>query len=149
MTDRGAAVNTSRPTSVLIFLGACLAFAEALAGTAGSLDSKMSGIWVLSFGTLNLVVVLLSLLYMFWKKPEFLIAERGDLVPLRVIEAIAAQDNVKLVQELIKSFNWAGISADPAAYPAVDPSELQTSETDRRKLEEQQAKLKRKESGGA
>jgi hypothetical protein len=86
----GAAMNASRPTSVLIFPGACLAFAEALAGVAGSLDSKMSGIWILSFGTLNLVVVLLSLLYMFWKKPEFLIAERGHLVPLRVIEAIAA-----------------------------------------------------------
>jgi len=59
-------VQPSRPTSVLFFLGACLAFSEALAGVAGHLDSHMSGVWVLAFGTVNLTLVLSALLYMFW-----------------------------------------------------------------------------------
>ncbi|HZK82881.1 MAG TPA: hypothetical protein VFC46_17490 [Humisphaera sp.] len=131
----------------MIFLGACLAFAEALAGMAGHLDAKLSGLWVLFFGTVNLALVLLSLLYMFWRKPEFLIAERGDLVGLRVIEAIIAQDNPKLVQELIKNFKWE-TAARPSSRPKVDPTESIPNEAETKNLKEERARLEQKITGG-
>jgi hypothetical protein len=99
-------MKSSKPTSVLVFLGSCLFFAETLAGVAKAVDKELSGVWVLVFGTVNLCIVVGALLFMFWYKPEFLTAERGDVVQLRAIEAIIAQNDVKLVRELIKNMDW-------------------------------------------
>ena len=88
-----------RPTSVLIFPAARLAFADALAGATGHLDSKLSGVWILVFGTLNLTLVLLSLLYMFSGKPEFPIDKRCDLLELRAVEITVDKNSMTLVKE--------------------------------------------------
>jgi hypothetical protein len=93
----------------------------------------------LYFGTVNLVLVLLSLLYMFHKKPEFLIAERGDLVSLGILEAIVRQNNPKLAMQLIKCLVTRHTILDPKERPG--PAESKPTESERRKVEEEEAKL--------
>ncbi len=140
-------MKTSKPTTVLIFLATCLAFAEALAGIAGSLNPQASPIWILLFGTINLILVLTSLLYMFWKKPEFLVAERQDLVPLAAIQAILQQNDPKLMRELLKSLNLGSLK-HPNELPPVDRSEAESGTQERREISEEQAKIKKKLSLG-
>ena len=75
--------------SILWFLGACLAFSEALiAGVAGAY-TDVEGSWVLLFGFLCLAVVLVALLVMFRINPAFITAERGDVVALTLIQQMS------------------------------------------------------------
>lgn len=143
-------MKASRPTSVLIFLGTCLAFAEALVGVVARYEAQLSGIWVLAFGTLNLLIVLGSLLIMFFKNPQFLIAERRDLIPLRILEAIRNQDNPKLIEVLVKKLRWENLTDAHVRLPNVEPMESKVDDAELRKFAEQQAKLKSGTmSGGA
>jgi hypothetical protein len=139
-------MRSSKPTSVLVFLGSCLFFAEALAGVAKAVDKELSGVWVLIFGTVNLGVVVGALLFMFWYKPEFLTAERGDVVQLRAIEAIIAQNDVKLVRELIKNMDWKRVVSG-TKLPEVDSGESSAS-SERVEVERFDATIEQGKPGG-
>jgi hypothetical protein len=141
-------MKASRPTSVLIFLGTCLAFVEALVGVVARYDAQVSGVWILAFGTLNLLVVLGALLLMFFKNPQFLIAERRDLIPLHILQAIRDQDDPKLIEVLIKKVRWESLTAAEANLPEVAPAEAKVDEAELRKFIEEQAKLKGRATRG-
>jgi len=133
-------MRSSKPTSVLVFLGSCLFFAEALAGVAKAVDKDLSGVWVLVFGTVNLSIVVGALLFMFWYKPEFLTAERGDVVQLRAIEAIIAQNDVKLVKELIRVVDWKRV-VNKRKLQEVDSAES-SAESERVEIERLRAMIR-------
>jgi len=141
------AMKTGKPTSVLVFLGSCLLFAESLAGVARYLDKSMSGLWVLAFGTINLVLVVGALLFMFWYKPEFLTAERGDIVMLRAIEAIVAHNDPKLVRELIRKVDWRRVVAGDE-LPDVGPDESSSASGERGLIEQMQARIRERQQPG-
>jgi len=70
-----------------------------------------------------------------------LIAERGDLAQLRVIEAIINQDSPRLVKELMARFDWNRHST------STNPPEISPDESDSKKapgnFDEEKAKLSR------
>lgn len=142
-------MKANRPTSVLVFLGSCLFFAEALAGVAGAVDKQLSGIWVLAFGTINLAFVVGALLFMFWYKPEFLAAERGDVVMLRAIEAVISHKDPRLVRELIRNMDWKRVT-DVQTLPDVEKEEASSAADEREEIENlHQAIIKgKKKTGG-
>lgn len=143
-------MKTNRPTSVLVFLGSCLFFAEALVGVASAVDKQLSGIWVLAFGTINLVFVVGALLFMFWYKPEFLAAERGDVVLLRAIEAVISHKDPKLVRELIQNIDWKRVT-DVQALPDVEKEEASSAAGERQEIEKVRQAIVggKKKAGGA
>lgn len=137
-------MSSSKPTSVLIFLGACLAFAEALAGAVAALNKEhVSAITVLVFGTINLAMVLGVLVYMFWKNPAFLVAERADLVPLALLERIADEEDPRLVRELLKHLNWQQLANKSARLPEVREQDVEPVEVEQRQLAEALHKLRK------
>jgi len=93
--------------SVLWFLGACMAFTQAVIGTVARAYTGIDGSWVLLFGFMCLTIVLTALVIMFVRNPAFITAERGDLVPLSLIQQVARGNNPELLKELLKSISSA------------------------------------------
>ncbi len=140
-------MKLSQPTSVLIFLGVCLGFAEALAGVVGHLSPQVDGGWILVDGSFNLCVILFALLYMFHRKPEFLVAERGDVVPLRLVEVLSSLDDPGLAQDLLRcltEYGKVGQVDIPADEPAIS-MERSPTEPEEEKLASEQAKIATKD----
>ena len=75
--------------SILWFLGACLLFSEGTIGYVATNKEKLDGGWVLLFAFLCLLTVLVALLRMFQLNPAFIMAERGDVVQLALIQQLA------------------------------------------------------------
>ncbi len=107
--------------SILWFLGACLFFSEGLVAGVAKAYTDVDGSWVLLFGFLCLSIVLVALLVMFRINPAFITAERGDLVPLTLIQQLARDnhpDLFKLIMNM-KPELWT------AGEPGVDDAEAE------------------------
>lgn len=93
--------------SVLWFLVGCLALVETIIGILGNQfkSSPYFGYWLLAFGFLSLLVVLASLLIMFFKNPQFLIAEKDQLGLISYFQFLAANEDPELVKEVLRRFD--------------------------------------------
>ncbi|MEN8133830.1 MAG: hypothetical protein ABFS45_27465 [Pseudomonadota bacterium] len=101
--------------SILWFLGACLVFSESIIAGVAKLYTNVDGVWVLLFGFICLGIVLATLLLMFRINPAFITAERGDLVPLTLIQQVARDSNPDLLKQLV-------ISLSPEAWTTGEPN---------------------------
>jgi len=110
--------------SVLWFLGACLLFSQSLMAVVAKIETSIGGGWILFFGFLCLVSVLVSLLTMFLRNPAFLTAERGDLIPLSLIQHIAKDNNPDLLKQLI--LNLSPKALYPSKIDEVENDELES-----------------------
>jgi hypothetical protein len=88
--------------SVLWFLGACLVLVHLLAGIGLKFTDPHLGPYVLVFGFLCLISILVSLLLMYHKDPSFLMAERDDVRFLSVLRSLADRSNPELLAQVIK-----------------------------------------------
>ena len=107
--------------SILWFLGACLFFSESLVAAVAKAYTDVDGSWVLLFGFFCLAMVLVALLVMFRINPAFITAERGDLVPLALIQRMSRDHDPDLFKRIV-NLNpelWA------SGEPDVDDAEAQ------------------------
>ncbi len=107
--------------SILWFLGACLLFSETLVAGVAKAYTDVEGSWVLLFGFLCLTIVIVALLVMFITNPAFIIAERGDLVSLTLIQQLARDNHPDLFKRImnLKPELWT------SGEPGVDDAEAQ------------------------
>ncbi|MEQ9299105.1 MAG: hypothetical protein RIF33_11095 [Cyclobacteriaceae bacterium] len=122
--------------SVLWFLVGCLALVETIIGVLGNQfkSSPYFGYWLLTFAFISLLVVLGALLIMFFKNPQFLIAEKDQLGLISYFQFLAANEDPELVKEVLRRF-------DPNRLVANEPLNIETSldESNDEIGEEQQA----------
>lgn len=117
--------------SILWFLGACLFFSQGLITAVAKAFTSVEGTWVLLFGFLCLAMVLGTLLIMFIQNPTFITAERGDLVPLSIIQQVARQNNPDLLKQLIVALSPdAWVSSEVGDEEVGDHTEYEEIEAE-------------------
>ena len=119
--------------SILWFLGACLIFSQGLITAVAKAFTSVDGTWVLLFGFLCLAIVLATLLTMFIRNPSFITAERGELVPLSIIQQVARQNNPDLLKQLIVTLSpesWVSGEVEEEEPPGEIEHEMEELEVD-------------------
>jgi hypothetical protein len=119
--------------SVLWFLGGCMVFTQVVISIVSKSYSNIGGGWILFFGFMCLLVVLTALIIMFVRNPVFITAERGDLVPLTLIQHVARNSNPELLRQLVTS-----ISSSAWLIGEVDAGEDEDTETEEAQLMEEE-----------
>lgn len=120
--------------SVLWFLVGCLALVETIIGVLGNQfkSSPYFGYWLLTFAFISLLVVLGALLIMFFKNPQFLIAEKDQLGLISYFQFLAANEDPELVKEVLSRF-------DPNRLVANEPLNIESSlDEDKEEISEEQ-----------
>ena len=90
--------------SVLFFLAGCMAFINAVIGTLTKISPNLTGIEILNYSFLSLLLVLLSLVLMYFKDPSFLLAQKDDVISLVLLKEIGRMKDVNLMKHAINQF---------------------------------------------
>lgn len=87
--------------SVLFFLAGCMAFTDAVIGIVARTSSDANSVQLLVFGGICLLIIICALVSMYFKNPQFILAEEGHLIPLTVLEKITEIGDPKLVKGIL------------------------------------------------
>ena len=112
---------------VLWFLGSCLAMTQAAISIVASLANSPSEMTLLAFALTSLVVILCSLLWMFWKNPTMLIAESKDLRSLELIKKLGTDLSPEAFRDILMSMSPAVLTqGEPGPVADTEDEEVVT-----------------------
>ena len=119
-------------TRPLLFLGTCLAFAETVLGILAGLADANATI-VAGFAIAALGLVLLTLVFMYWRDPAFLTLSGEQVLDLRKLQEVVSKLPPDLIQDYLESLTDADIQrGQPARMAeAVDATAEDAEEIDR------------------
>ncbi len=94
-------------TRPLVFLGACLAFAETTLGTLATFAGT-SGTLAAVFALVSLGMVLSALVAMYWRDPAFLTFSSREALDLRMLELLRDRLTPELLSLYVQSLRPYG-----------------------------------------
>ncbi len=112
---------------VLWFLGSCLAMTQAAISIVANSTDSPSVMTLLGFALLALVVILFSLLWMFWKNPTMLIAESKDLRSLELIKRLGTDLSPEAFRDILMPMSLAVLTqGEPGPVADTEDEEVVT-----------------------
>lgn len=112
--------------SVLWFLGACMVFTDAVIGVVAKTSTTVTGDALLMFGFASLLAILAALVAMFIRNPAFITAEKGQLIPLELIQSIARTSDPGVLRHLITQIPASAWTTGESV--AVEPDDDETED---------------------